>query len=107
MGDTGAPLGTVTIGEVSFDEMKLRQLCQHGPKAKEESGLVSVNQVVKMLAVQGDPREGERLSEREQIAGLERVGFKPHVLSDGGAAWLAFCEIDVAQVADSGLLCCA
>jgi len=92
--DTGAPLGTVCIGQVSFDEMKLLRQFDVSRHAQKESSQVSVHQLIKMMAVGND-------ATKEQVRELKNLGFNSHALSDGGAVWLAFSEVDLHQQDDN------
>jgi len=98
--DVGAPLGIMPIGEVSFDESKLKQLFEVSARAQKGIGAPSVQQVVKLVAADGIAARTNSYLHQEMRA----LGFEPHVLSDGGAVWLALCETGSEQ-ADDGMLC--
>jgi len=89
--DTGASLGHVTLGHITFTEHRLRRQFERSRRAEEdrlgEREPIALQQVILSMRSGASPVEEEALLRR-----MVDVGFAPHRLSEGGAVWLAFSE---------------
>lgn len=96
-------LGGVSLGHINFDERRLQRQFDRSSKmelqfrSKLAGGLISDEQVLQMKQLQS-----AKAGDGDQMAMMWDVGFSPHRLSEGGAIWLAFSEVEDSE----GMACC-
>jgi len=89
--ETLGPLGSDTVGTISFNETRLRRRFQKANIVEREMELPAADEQVlamRRLKTLRNPTE-EQLMNR-----MGQAGFVAHRFPDGGAVWLAFCDID-------------
>jgi len=84
--------GGDTLGSIVFSESRLkRQFQRANDVPRTMAGMSAADeQVMKMRQVRSQHRKGEEF----MMTKMAEAGFVVHKLPDGGAVWLAFCDIE-------------